>query len=67
MKNTLQDEGKFKQLEEDPRSRIKQLIKGTMCKYADEDLISKDELFSITGITAKGGMSKGHEFVVKKP
>ena len=27
----------------------------------------KEELLSITGVTARGGMSKGHEFVVKKP
>ena len=38
-----------------------------MSKYAKEDLISKDELFSITGLTTKRGMSRGHEFVVKKP
>ena len=38
-----------------------------MSKYAEEDLISSDDLFSVTGLTAKRGMSKGHEFVVKKP
>ena len=67
MNKTLQAEDKFKKLKDDPRSQIKQMIKNTMCKYANEDLISKEDLFSITGVTAKGGMSRGHEFVVRKP
>ena len=67
MNADLDNAKKFKQLTEDPRERIKKKIKDTMSKYAKEDLISKDELFSITGLTTKRGMSRGHEFVVKNP
>ena len=67
MNAELRDIMKFKQLEDDPRDLIKKKIKSTLSTYAEENLISKEDLFLITGLTAKRGMSHGHEFVVKKP
>ena len=35
--------------------------------YGEEGLLSPEDVFAITGITKNGGMSHGHEFVLKKP
>ena len=67
MKSSLQERKNFKKLEKDPRDLIRQKIKSTLCKYTEENLLAKEDLFSITGVTVKGGTSRGHEFVVKKP
>ena len=67
MKASLEEVKDFEVLPEDPRDQIKQKIKSTLIEYAEEELLPKEDLFSVTGVTAKGGNSKGHEFVVKKP
>ena len=66
MKNALNDEDKFSKLEKDPKDQIKK-IKQKVCDYGAENLLTPEEVFAITGVTKKGGMSHSHEFVLKKP
>ena len=54
MNETLQDTHKFRKRDDDPRNEIKTTIKTALCAYVDEDLISMEDLFSITSIAAKG-------------
>ena len=42
-------------------------LKATLSEYGRENLLSSDDLFDITGITKKGGMSHGREFVIGRP
>ena len=67
MKETLSDPIKFKKLDMDPRDEIKKDIKKKMSEYAEKDLLTKDDLFDVTGITRRGGISHGREFIVGKP
>ena len=67
MQDALNDINSFVKLDDDPRGGIKKKIKAAVCSYADKDLLSPEDVFAITGITKKRGMSHGHEFVVKKP
>ena len=46
---------------------IKKKIKKTLCEYEKKNLLTNDDVFDITGVTRKGGMSHGREFVVCKP
>ena len=61
MLSTLQDTNQFDKEEKDPRDKIKKLIKRTIKSYHEKNLLSQDDMFAITGVTAKGGMSHGHE------
>ena len=45
---------------------IAQMIKNTVKTYQQSSLLTQEEAFAISGITKKGGMSHGHEFVLKK-
>ena len=67
MIETLNEEEMFQELKEDPRDYIKKLIKDTICEYGESGLLSPRDVFSICGVTEKGGMSHGHEFAVRKP
>ena len=66
MQETLNDTSQFEELEKDPREDIKKIIKNSVTHYLQSDLLTQAEAFAICGITSKGGMSHGHEFVVKK-
>ena len=66
MLDTLDRDEKFEKLENDPRNEVKKKIKNAIKGYTERNLLSSDDLFAITGETAKGGWSKGHEFVVRK-
>ena len=67
MMDTLENRKKYEKLKKDPRDEIKKKIKKEICEYASRDLLSPEDVFAITGITRRGGMSHGHEFVVGKP
>ena len=67
MKETLNDSLKFEKIEKDPREIIKKNIKQVLCSYEKKNMLTHDDIFDITGITKKGGMSHGREFVVRKP
>ena len=67
MLSELNDLQKFQPEKKDPRDGIKKKIKAAVCSYGEEGLLSPEDVFAITGITKKGGMSHGHELVVKKP
>ena len=67
MQDALNDVKKFLKLEKDPREEIKKKIKAAVCTYAEEGLLSPEDVFAISGVTRRGGMSHGHEFVIKKP
>ena len=45
---------------------LKKQIRSTVRLYHDKDLLSHDDMFAITGVTKKGGVSHGHEFCVNK-
>ena len=38
-----------------------------MSEYTENNLLCKDDLFDVTGLTKRGGMSHGREFIVGKP
>ena len=67
MEKTLNEEKNFKKLENDPRADIKKEIKNLVNNFGEKNLLLPDEVFAISGQTKKGGWSRGHEFVVKKP
>ena len=67
MHDTLNDSKKFEKLDSDPRDGIKKDIKDAMSDYAKKNLLSRDDLFDVTGLTKRGGMSHGREFIVGKP
>ena len=66
MQSSLDDVKSFLKLRDDPRNDIRKKIKAAVCSYATDGLLSKEDVFAITGLTKKGGTSHGHEFVVKK-
>ena len=43
------------------------MIKRMVQDFQKKGLLTPEEIFAISGVTKKGGMSRGHEFVVSKP
>ena len=62
----LSDEEKFKELDSDPRARIKSYIKQRVALFEEEGLLSRNDCFLITGLTEKGGMSHSPSFCTRK-
>ena len=67
MIETLSNKKNFKKLTKDPRAKIKKEIKKMVSGFGERKLLLPDEVFAISGLTKNGGMSRGHEFVVRKP
>ena len=67
MKNTLEEKDIFKKLPDDPRDDTKKSIKKMVKDFQEKNLLTAEEVFAISGQTKKGGMARGHEFVVGKP
>ena len=67
MRESLSDESSFEKINKDPCDVIKKNIKKILLKYEKKNLLTQDDIFDITGITKKGGVSHGREFIVRKP
>ena len=66
MRETLNDKEKFQELKKDPRADITKKIKELVSSFEDRHLLTSEEVFAISGLTKNGGMSRGHEFVIRK-
>ena len=63
----LGDEEKYTKLgKSDPRAQIKSDIKQCISQLEQDQLLSRNDCFLITGLTEKGGMSHSHSFCVRK-
>ena len=67
METTLNETDKFEKLSKDPRDATKKTIKKMVHDFQKKNLLTTEDVFAISGLTKKGGMSRGHEFVVRKP
>ena len=67
MRETLNDSERFEELAKDPRNTLKIDIKNMTSGFQKRNLLSPEEVFAISGQTKRGGMSRGHDFVLGKP
>ena len=62
----MNEESSFEKLKEDPCAIIKKHIKTVVCDFEKRNLLTHDDVFDMTGVTKKGGVSHGREFIVHK-
>ena len=64
--SSLKDKERFSEIGSDPRGRIKSEIKQRIIQYENDNLLSRNDCFLITGATDKGGWSHSPSFCVRK-